>query len=196
MKIAVIGTGNIGGTLGRALAAAGHDVTFGSRDPGDDSAAGGPTARVADVAGALAGAEVVLIAVPGGAVDQLVRDHADALAATLVVDCANNMSAPAAHSHDAIAAAVPTVRYARAFNTLGFENLQNPRFGDARADMFFSCEEADRATLEQLIEAVGLRPVYVGADAQDVVDGALRLWFALARQRGRHLAFRVLDDHG
>ena len=41
-------------------------------------------------------------------------------------------------------AAAPGVRYARAFNTLGFENLQNPRYGDAVGDMFFSSHEGDR----------------------------------------------------
>jgi predicted dinucleotide-binding enzyme len=40
MRIAVIGTGNLGGTLGRAFAGAGHQVTFGSRHPDDDQAAG------------------------------------------------------------------------------------------------------------------------------------------------------------
>jgi hypothetical protein len=49
--------------------------------------------------------------------------------------------------------------------------------------------------VETLVEAVGLRPAYLGPDQHEVVDGVLRLWFALAlgRRRGRHLAFRVLD---
>jgi predicted dinucleotide-binding enzyme len=33
MRIAIIGAGNVGGGLGQALAAAGHDVVFGVRDP-------------------------------------------------------------------------------------------------------------------------------------------------------------------
>ena len=36
MNIAVIGTGFIGGVLGRSLAASGHEVTFGSRHPDSD----------------------------------------------------------------------------------------------------------------------------------------------------------------
>src|SRR2546428_271301 len=35
MKIAIIGTGNVGTALGRRWAAAGHQVTFGSRHPAD-----------------------------------------------------------------------------------------------------------------------------------------------------------------
>ncbi|MHB8506975.1 MAG: NAD(P)-binding domain-containing protein [Acidimicrobiales bacterium] len=36
MEISIIGTGFIGSTLGRALSSAGHQVTFGSRQPDDD----------------------------------------------------------------------------------------------------------------------------------------------------------------
>src|SRR5260221_9081028 len=63
MKIAVIGTGHIGGTLGQRWHAAGHDVAYGSRK-GSGTGPGG--ARVTPVADALTGAEVVLLAVPGG----------------------------------------------------------------------------------------------------------------------------------
>ncbi len=62
MQITVVGTGFIGGVLGRARASAGHDVTFGSRRPDSDDAAGTTSARVAPVADALASAEVVVLA--------------------------------------------------------------------------------------------------------------------------------------
>jgi predicted dinucleotide-binding enzyme len=195
VKIAVLGTGRIGSTLGRAFARAGHDITFGARDPQRDAYADDDSgARVADIAGALDGADVVVLAVPGPAVAGLVREHAQAFGGVLVVDCANNVAGPGpANSHDVITAAAPGVRYARAFNTLGVENLQDPRFGDTVADMFFSSSESDRGTVEELIEAVGLRPVWLGDDAQNLLDGVLRLWFTLSGLRGRHLAFKVLD---
>ena len=56
-KIAVIGRGNVGGTLGRAWSDAGHDVTFGGRD--DATAVAGD-------------AEVVVFAVPGSAMVRVV----------------------------------------------------------------------------------------------------------------------------
>jgi len=196
MRIAVIGTGNIGGTLGRALAGAGHDVTFGSRSPGSDEVSQGTAARVADVGTALDGAEVIALALPGPAVDGLLAEHAGALDGRLVLDCANRIGGPGpANSHDAITAAAPEVRYAWVFNSLGWENLADPQFGDERADMFFSAPETDQATVAQLIEAVGLRPVYLGDGQHEVADGVLRLWFALVmgRGHGRHLAFRTLE---
>src|SRR5206468_9099009 len=69
MKIAIIGAGNVGGTLGARWAKNGHTVTFGVRNPGDEklknllSNAGG-TARAATIAEAVKDASVVLLAIP------------------------------------------------------------------------------------------------------------------------------------
>lgn len=185
MDIAVIGTGFIGGTLGRALAASGHHVTFGSRHP--------ESASEAPVSDALAGAEVVILALPGPAVGQFAAEHGEALAGQLVIDATNQMGAATSNSR---AALPPSVRYARAFNTLGGENMAQPVFADGPADMFFSAPEADRATVEAVIEGVGLRPIYVGADQEGLIDSLFQLWIALAikQGRGRRLALRLLQE--
>jgi 8-hydroxy-5-deazaflavin:NADPH oxidoreductase len=192
MDIAVIGTGFIGGILGRALAAAGHQVTFGSRKPDDEQVASGTTARVASIREALSGAEVVILALPAAAVAGLAADHGDALAGKLVIDATNQMGQPVANSRSSLPG---TVRYARAFNTVGGENMADPVFPDGQADMFFSAPKADKPALEAIIEGVGLRPVYVGADQESLIDALFQLWIALAagQGRGRRLAFRLLE---
>jgi len=192
VRIGIIGTGNIGGTLGTALAQAGHRVTLGSRHPESESAAGG--AQLSDVAAALSDAEVVLLALPARALDDFLAEHAGSLAGKLVIDATNRMGAPVANAAAQLAEAAPTARYARAFNTLGWENFADPVFDGEPADLFFSCSADDRPVLEELITAVGLRPAYLGEGKQDVVDGALPLWFALVQAGGcnRRLAFRVL----
>ena len=188
----MVGTGFIGGTLGRALAAAGHDVTFGSRHPADDEVAQGSGATTASVGDALAASDVVLLALPATAVPELVAEHAEALAGKLVIDATNRMGAPVANSR---ADLPPGTRYARAFNTLGGENMASPVFDDGPADMFFSSSDADRETVETVIGGVGLRPVFVGPDQEDLIDSLFRLWIALAltQGRGRRLAFRLLE---
>ena len=192
MDIAVIGTGFIGGILGRALSRSGHHVTFGSRHPGEDDVAQDTTATVASVEDALHAADVIVLAVPGPAVDQLGREAATSFDAKLVIDATNRMNAPAANSRSALP---PGTRYARAFNTLGGENMAEPVFADGPADMFFSAPEGDRATVEEVIAGVGLRPVYVGEDQEDLLDAVFRLWITLAMKqgRGRRLAFRLLE---
>lgn len=192
MDVAVIGTGFIGGILGTSLARSGQRVTFGSRRPEDDDVAAGVPASVASVGDALGAADVVILALPGTQVPSLVAEHGPALAGKLVIDATNQMGAPVAN---AWAALPPDVRYARAFNTLGGENMADPVFADGPADMFFSAPEGDRAAVETVIEGVGLRPVYVGADEEALIDCLFRLWVALAMKqgRGRRLALRLLQ---
>jgi 8-hydroxy-5-deazaflavin:NADPH oxidoreductase len=189
MRIAVIGTGNIGGTLGGKWRAAGHDVVYGSRSAGSSGPGGAPVATIAD---ALAGAGVVLLAIPGPAVAELARTHAADLAGKVVIDAANRMGEAAVNSHADITAAAPAAHYARAFSTLGWENFADPLPG---TQLFFAADAGARAATEELISAVGLEPVFVGdAGAARTVDGLLPLWFALVQQSGgnRRIAFRTV----
>jgi 8-hydroxy-5-deazaflavin:NADPH oxidoreductase len=61
MRIAVIGKGHIGGTLGSKWRAAGHDVVYGARDGSGLGPGGAPVRSIGD---ALEDAGVVLLAVP------------------------------------------------------------------------------------------------------------------------------------
>jgi predicted dinucleotide-binding enzyme len=196
MDVAVIGMGNVGGAIGRAVARAGHRVWFGSRHPDGDQGAADP-ATVVTIGEAIAAADVVILTIPGTAVAALLTEHGAALAGKLVVDAANRIGGPGpSHNVQTVAELAPDARYARAFNTLGWENFDRPQFGDVTADLFFCAAAADRATVETLISAVGLNPIYLGPDQHDILDSVTLLWFTLAvgQHRGRHLAFKVLHD--
>jgi 8-hydroxy-5-deazaflavin:NADPH oxidoreductase len=189
MRIAVIGTGNIGGTLGGRWRAAGQDVVYGARRAGGDGPGGAPVVTVAQ---ALRGADVVLLAVPGPVVADVVAEHADALDGKVVIDAANRIGQPEANSRATLAAHAPGTRYVRAFNTLGWENFADPPAGAA---VFFAADPAARPAAEELISALGLEPACLGdADAAGTVDGLLPVWFKLVQQTGgnRRLAFRVV----
>ncbi len=190
--VAIVGTGFIGGTLGRALAGSGRRVVFGSRNPDDDDVAGGTSATVTTVAGALGAADAVILAVPASAVGDLSAEFGEQLSGKLVIDATNRMGDATSNSRSLLP---DTVRYARAFNTVGGENMADPVFEGGRADMFFSAPVLDRDTVDAIVEGVGLRPVYVGEDKEDLVDALFRLWIALAIEqgRGRRLAFRLLE---
>ena len=192
MEIAVVGTGFIGGILGRALAGAGHDVTFASRHPDDDKVAEGTAARVAPVADAVAGAPVIILALPGGAVSDFVRDNEEALAGKLVIDATNQAGQPVANARAALPAGT---RYARAFNSIGGENMADPVLAGVQADMFFSAAESDRPIVETVIAGVGLKPVFVGPDQEQLVDALFQVWVALAfsQGHGRRMALKLLE---
>lgn len=189
MKIAVIGTGHIGGTLGERWHAAGHEVVYGSRARSGMGPGGAPVKAVGD---ALAGADVVLLAVPGRAVAEVVAANGAALAGKVVIDAVNRIGEPDVNSRAVIAAAAPDARYVRAFNTLGWENFADPHAGAA---LFFAADPSARAAAEELITAVGLEPVFAGdADASGTVDALLSLWFALVKYNGgdRRVALRIV----
>ena len=189
MRIAVIGKGNIGATLGGKWAAAGHEVTYGARDGAGPGPGGAPARAVGD---AIRDADVVVLAVPGQAVAGLVSEQGAALAGKVIVDAVNRIGAPEFDSRARVAAAAPSARYVRAFNTLGWENFADPAPG---VSLFFAADPEARAVAEELISAVGLEPAYVGdATATAVVDSLFPLWFALVKQNGgnRKLALRLV----
>jgi len=187
----VIGKGKIGGTLGGKWLAVGHDVVYGGLDATGAGPGGAPVLPVRE---ALTDAEVVLLAVPGQVVGQVVSEHGAALAGKIVIDAVNRMSAPEFDARALVADAAPQARYVRAFNTLGWENFASPMPG---TNLFFTSDPAARATAEELIDAVGLEPAFVGdAAATPTVDALLPLWFALVKQNGgnRRVALRLVQE--
>ena len=82
MRIGIIGAGNVGGTLGRAWARGGHEVTFGSRDPNskkvqDLIASTGGAGKATAIPEAVANAEVVAVATPWPATQAAIQNAGD-----------------------------------------------------------------------------------------------------------------------
>jgi predicted dinucleotide-binding enzyme len=198
-RIAVVGAGAVGRALAGSLAAAGLGVTLALRDPARTP--DGWTGGTSDVAAALDGAEVVVVAVPGAAVPAFAAEHGGRLAGRVVLDAGNDMSGGGAaplHHRDAWDAHAPAAHVFRAFNTLGWDTMVRPVVAGERADLLYCGPDGPPdATARAVIAATGLRPIRVGgAGADDLLDGATRLWFALATRDGRRrrLAFRVIEE--
>lgn len=189
MKVAVIGGGRIGGTIGGRWEDAGHDVVYGLRDQSKKEGA-------KSIAEALNEADTVLLAIPGNAVEDFIREHAMALDGKVIIDATNNFGGPAMNCWPKVASVVAKAHLYRAFNSYGFDVFVKPEIGGEQADLFYAGPEgAPQNTVEKLISDVGLRPVRVGGtDQADIIDGVLRLWFTLAQSRGRHIAFKLLSD--
>src|SRR3954464_5651383 len=145
-SIAVIGTGNIGAARGEAWRRAGQDVAFASRSP--------EPPRTVAIPDAIAAAEVVLLAVPGGAVPELLAEHGAALDGRVVIDATNDVGGERLHHAEAYGTHAPGARFVRAFNTLGWEMFAEPQIGGAVAELFW-CGPED-AGVEGLIADVGL----------------------------------------
>jgi hypothetical protein len=204
MRIAIIGTGNIGGTLGRRWAAR-HEVAFGTRRPEDAKvqalvAAAGGSARAASAHEAAAFAEVVVLATPWSAALEAVRSAGD-LAGKVVVDCTNPVGPGLRHDlasgsgAQTIAAEIPSARVVKAFNTAGYEVFADPRFGTEAASLFLCGDDpAAKDTVAGLARELGMEPVDCGplGQARRLEELAL-LWISLAAQgQGRSHCFRLL----
>ena len=202
LRIAVLGAGNIGGTLGRKWVSAGYQVTFGVSDPKGKNAQAlrrelGDKVAIGSVASALSNnPDVVVMAIPGATMDATIAQYANQLDGCTIIDTANKMGGGSMNSFATFQQHTPHARMYRAFNTLGWENFANPEFEGGPADLFFCGPDGDsRAEVEQLITTIGLRPTYLGGVEQvGLVDAIGTLWFALAigQHKGRHLAFKVL----
>ena len=91
MKIGIIGTGNVGGTLGTGWARKGHEVMFGARDLADTKLQRLLTqsdAKVSTVQDAASFGDVVVIAVPWPATEEAIR-NAGKLSGKILLDCTN-----------------------------------------------------------------------------------------------------------
>jgi hypothetical protein len=184
MRIAVLGAGRVGRTLGGKWEDAGHHVVYGVRRPGEPG-----TAAIAD---AVTDAEVVVLAVPGAVAKEVISTLGAHLAGKVVVDATNDVRGPGKlHALDQL---VDGAHPVRAFNTLGWEIFADPIVAGVRADLLYAAEEGvAKDTAETLIRDVGLEPVWLGGvDAFDIADSVTFLWFTLQRKLGRRLAFKVL----
>ena len=202
MRIAMIGAGNVGGTLGRRFAELGHDVTFGLREGSDVKGGTPPRARTATVADAVKGAEVVVLATPWGAVADAI-DEMGPLGGKVLIDATNPLTAgltldvgPRGESGaERVAALAAGARVVKAFNTTGFNNMADPVYDGAPTLMLVAGD--DRAAKDaalRLARELGFDAVDAGplTRARELEHLAM-LWISLAYGGlGRDIAFRLV----
>jgi NADPH-dependent F420 reductase len=171
MKIAVIGTGNVGSALGGTLARAGHEVTFAARDVEKaDRTATSIGATSSSTTDAVAAADIVVLAVPFGALADVADDIRPVADGKIVVDATNplkpdysGLALQGTSAAEELARLLPDAKVAKAFNTVFASNQADPDGqGETLDGLFATDDEATRATLAELIESIGFRPVHVG----------------------------------
>ena len=173
MDIAIIGAGNVGRSLATAFVRAGHQVTIASRDPEDAGAvasATGATVARSNVEAA-SWASVVVLAVPFTSAADIAAEIGDAVAGKVVIDVSNRMSfgadGPAMDTStsnaEELAALLPGASVVKAFNTLFASHQTDPTADGIQLDGYVAADDdAARATVLDLVESIGLRPVDVG----------------------------------
>ena len=176
IKIGIIGTGHIGGTLATLWVAAGHEVLMSSRHPQELQALAhslGPKAHVGTPAEAAKFGEVVVVSVPYGALPQVGRDFKSELAGKIVLDTGNpyperdgQMAVEARRKGTGVASAeyLPGVRLVRAFNAINSGDLRSEahRKGAPIAIPLAGDDAQALQVAERLVRDAGFAPVVVG----------------------------------
>jgi predicted dinucleotide-binding enzyme/3-methyladenine DNA glycosylase Tag len=194
MKIAVLGAGRVGSTIGRLWHAAGHDVTFTARHatrPRALAAELGQRAHAASVADAVAAAEVVLVAVPGPVVTDALQ-AAGPLDGRVMIDAANSFGQQRVTLRS-LADAFPRARWVRAFNSLSVSIMADDNHREPPWVMFLSGDEEAKPVVAQLIRDAGFDPFDLGGiDDSRLQDPGSALWInILTRDEATALVART-----
>jgi hypothetical protein len=187
LKIGIIGSGRIGGTMGEHWVKAGHEVMFSSRHPENlKELAGrlGPHAHVGTPREAAVFGTVVFIAVPYSAMPEIGRDFANELKGKVVVNASNPIprrDGPMAEEAQkkgaglADAELLPGTRVARAFNFPGAGTFKSEahRAGERIAVAVAADDKEAMEVASRLVRDAGFEPVVVGplARAKDFQPG-------------------------
>ena len=189
--IAIIGTGNVANGLGPQFAKLGHTVVYGSRNPSRDEVitlveSTGNGASASTPAQAAASADIVVLAVPGGAIETVTKGLGD-LAGKIIIDPTNplrrredglfEMSVETSNA-ELIQGWAPDAFVVKAFNTLNWRTMADPDSAGGPVSIPLVGDNAEaKATVASLVEGIGLEPIDVGPIRHaHIVEGMLILW--------------------
>jgi NADPH-dependent F420 reductase len=172
MRIAIIGAGNVGGGLATAATKAGHDVVLSAGDPASAQrrAEAGATAAGSN-AEAVRDADVVVIAIPGTAVADVVAELTDELAGKVVINAANALTPDYSDLFtgelslaESVQKQAPQARVVSALGTIFASRYADPTENGQPLQALMAGDDAEaKATVAQLVESLGFRPVDAGS---------------------------------
>jgi predicted dinucleotide-binding enzyme len=199
MKIGVLGSGHVGGTLGKRWAKSGPEIVFASRDPQSeqmkklvDGVEG--TARAGTVSEAANASDVLLLATPWSAAEAAIRSAGD-LSGKILIDAVNPLIVPSLEglslgtttsAGEMVAQWASGAKVVKAFNTVGYYVMAKPEFEAGPVAMFYCGDDAEaKLVVKRLIEDVGFEGLDAGPLTQArVLEPFAMLWISLAVKYG------------
>jgi predicted dinucleotide-binding enzyme len=211
MKLAIIGAGDVGGTLGAAWAKkGGHDVFFGVTNPRSDKTQAllrqiGAMARAGTAAEAAAFGDVIVLATPWPAAEAAIRSMGD-LKGRIVLDCTNPLAMGAdglgleighgISGGEKVQGWAAGASVFKTLNTTGFSNMAEPAFDGVKSVMFIAGDDvAAKPKVLALVGELGFETVDAGPlRIARLLEPHAMLWIHLALNRGfgRDWAFALL----
>ncbi|MBO0880197.1 MAG: NAD(P)-binding domain-containing protein [Mycobacterium sp.] len=205
MKIAVIGAGQVGGTLGNAWQRRGHDISYGVPDPRGSKYASLGAAATTNAEAARA-AEVVVLCTPWHGTRDALQACGD-LAGKTLIDCTNPLTSDFAaltvghttSGAEQVALWAPGARVCKAMNQIGAPMMDAPALSGA--PVMFVCGDDDGAKKSTigLVGELGFDAVDAGElTAARLLEPFGLLWIHLALRRGfgTSWGFGILREAG
>jgi 8-hydroxy-5-deazaflavin:NADPH oxidoreductase len=208
MKIAIIGAGNVGTSLGSGWAKAGHQIIYGVRNPQDEKArqlkAEAAGAEVTTYADAARAAEVVVISTRWGATEAAVRACGNLRGKTVIdvtnplksdisgLDCGFNTS-----GGEQVAQWANGAEVFKTMNQVGFNLMDHPEFRSGlKPVMLVAGNGVGKAKVLQLVSDLGFEAIEAGGlEYARLLEPLAMLWIHLAYSKegqGRDFAFSLL----
>ncbi len=204
MKIAIIGSGNVGGALAKKWKKAGHTVLIGARLPLSEKNIKLATELGEDhftsVENAVKQCDVILISTPATATVEVVKSLGDTTG-KIIIDTMNVVMGRGPEgfksTSDAILAHTQTRDVVKCFNTTGFNNMADPNYGDTALDVFLAGDsEKGKEAAIQLAKDAGFANCYLigGNDKFELMEQFAWFWINLAmfQGQGREIGFKLL----
>ena len=208
MEIAIIGAGDVGGTLGRLWAKKGHQIMFGVRNLQSHNVLNlirsiDSGVKVGSIGEAASFADVIVLAIPWKAVEETIKSAGD-LSGKILIDPTNPIKADltglmiesSTSAAEEIAKWAKDSKVVKAFNSIGAKTLDNLQFGLVRADAFICGDDfKSKTVVKKLATEIGFDTVDAGPliNAR-VLEYLALLWIHLAysQQMGPNIAFKLL----
>lgn len=203
MKIAIIGTGNVGGALATQWAKAGHQIFLGVQNMEDfkgKQLLENENTSVHTIAESVENSEVILVAAVPQATQSISEAIQDFAKGKVLIDAMNSIrTRPEGfnNSFEAFQHYLSEIEVVKCFNSTGFENMQNPVYNGEGIDMFVAgSSEKGKEVAQKLSLDAGFSTCwdFGGDDKVQLLEHFALSWINLAimQGHGRSMAFKLL----
>lgn len=203
MKIAIIGSGNVGGALATKWSAANHEIFLGVRDINSFKGIAllkNPNTKACSVTDAVKQAEIIVIATPATLAAEISQSLGDTTGKIIIDTCNIVMGrGPAGFTNvsECILANTQTKDVVKCFNSTGFNNMLNTVYNNQKIDMYVAGDSVKgKKVAKQLSLDAGFENCYDigGNDKFQLLEQYAFFWINLAmfQGHGREIAFKLL----
>ena len=212
MKVGILGSGDVGRSLGNGFISRGHETMMGSRDPQGDAVqswvkANGTHASGGTFADAAAFGELLVLCTAWSGTENALRlaGH-ERFAGKVLIDVTNPLKFETGkppglaigHTDSAgeqVQRWLPDARVVKAFNTVGHNHMVDPKFPGGPPDMFLcGDDDAAKKAVAEICQAFGWPSIDIGGiEGARVLEPMCILWvlYAMRYHSGDH-AFKLL----